>query len=297
MKTFVLLSLVLAGPFYPAPSGVHSLVMAFPGGESPSPDLFAWLQSDRNDTPPVLHPVSAAMPATFLLAQLQETTTPDTGGDERKPDPPPADSLTEQDSACIGAYISKLKTVFHVEADGKQLCTTLDGKRFCLIRRKDGSFKVEFKFLGLISVAADHFEDVSISFSDLDGHKAVILHRGQEQMVLGKMVTPSEVTKAWLNRTGLYEFVNTGDKKPDFEKLTLSCQNSLLVLSYRVTTPEEPAKSVALKPTSDTEATILDPDGEATETIRIVDAGGIERLQYAGYELVREDAVAFQKTP
>ena len=68
-------------------------------------------------------------------------------------------------------------------------------------------------------------------------------------------------------------------------------------MSYSVKTPKEPPKSVALKPTSDTEATILDPDGDPGETIRIVNAEGIERLQFAGYQLVRESAVAFQKTP
>ncbi len=292
-----LLCLVAICTFYPAPSMVHSLVMAFPTGESSSGDLSVGLQADRNDALPVLQPNSAAIPSMTLLSQVQETAVPPADDQEKKPDSPPARGLTEQEKTCIGAYISSLKIVFHVEADGKQLCTTLDGKRFCLVRQKDGFFKVELKFLGLISVTADQLEEITISFSDLDGQKAVILHKGEEQMVLGKMVTPSEIPKAWLNRTGLYEFVGSGDKTPDFEKLSLSCQNKLMILSYKVKTPKEPPKSVALKPTSDTEATILNPDGEPGETVRIVNVEGIERLQFSGYELVREDAVVFPTTP
>lgn len=174
-----------------------------------------------------------------------------------------------------------------VKRNGKQLQAKLSGWNFDLIPHTDGKYSIEFNLFGLIPIRhllGIDLDNVLLALQEVDGNSAVVMtFKGRDQ-ILGARVTPKPIPDVWLARVGEMEVTNP-DEYLSFKDNKLEVVDGILVMSYKLKMPVLPEQSsaVPIMPISDNEAIVLGLGRGMNETIRIVNKGDREAIEYSGY--------------
>ena len=174
-----------------------------------------------------------------------------------------------------------------VKRNGSQLQAKLSGWNFDLIPHTDGKYSIEFNLFGLIPIRhllGIDLDNVLLAVEDVGEHSAVVMtFKGRDQ-ILGSRVTPKPIPEIWLARLGDMEVTNP-DEYLKFRDNKLEVIDGILVMSYKLKMPMLPEQrsAVPIMPVSDTEAIVLGLGRGMSETIRIVNKGDYEAIEYSGY--------------
>jgi CubicO group peptidase (beta-lactamase class C family) len=214
---------------------------------------------------------------TGITQQLDETI------DKAPIEEHPSDERLQQ---FAGKYATWLGLI-DVTQNGKQLQARLSGWNFDLIPRKDGKYSINFKLFGLIPIhhlLGIDLDNVLLALKQVGDDRAVVMSFKGRDQILGARVTPQPIPEAWLARLGEMQVVNP-DKYMSFRDNKLEVVDGILVMSYKLKMPVLPEQSsaVPIMPISDTEAVVMGLGRGMNETIRIVQQGDSEAIQYSGY--------------
>jgi CubicO group peptidase (beta-lactamase class C family) len=187
----------------------------------------------------------------------------------------------------VGRYMTNYGLI-KVTKESDKLFAHAWGKKLRLVPRADGQLYLQYKWLGLFSMSLGGLENIGISSQIISGHE---VWKGQVRgrtFRIGEKIAPVSTPQKWLDCLGEYELVDTVSDvmHKDVKNISLHNDDGLLVLNidgwYGVGN-----MSLGLKPLSDTEAIIYGLGRGLGETISVINVGGEELLEYAGYRIKR----------
>ena len=232
------------------------------------------------------------LPTHIARKALQLATAIKTGKsislDASKPEDDDRPLTAEELQRAAGQYATQYGYVKLVVDDGA-LTAKLDGRTVEFLARKDGTFIMRYKLLGLIPIPIDELADISLSFPTVDGHAAVVATWQGQTFLVGEKITPVAIPPAWRKRLGGYEIINLagGDGFVPQECLVQE-RDGFLMLQYSLPELDLKNLSVPIAALTDSEALILGLGAGKQETLRVTQVEGEERLAYSGYLLQKK---------
>ena len=165
----------------------------------------------------------------------------------------------------------------------------LAGSSFRLVPREDRQLQLQYRLLGFIPIDLGELSRIGIKRKLVDGHEILMATDGEHEMLVAEKVTPVPVSAAWRSRLGRYQIVNIGDDVTMVDNIELREENGLLQIDYRLIEFGGARVSNVLRPVSDSEAVFAGLWRGMGETVRAVNIGGVEQLDYSGYRLQKID--------
>ncbi len=156
-----------------------------------------------------------------------------------------------------------------------------------LVPRPDGMLGLRYRLLGFIPVSLGELDHVGISRATVAGREIVKANMNGQEILVGERINPVPIPAAWQKRVGEYEIINAGSDAVLADRIRLCQDNGLLLVEYAMPLFTKKRMSLAIAPLSNSEAVICGLGRGMGETIRIVNVGGEEMLQYSGYLLKR----------
>ncbi len=156
-------------------------------------------------------------------------------------------------------------------------------KNLRLIPRADGLFHPEYRLLGLLPVSLGRLGELGISGEVVQGHRILVGHAEGQKFLIGEQLEPVSIPQSWLRRIGKYRCINRGDDPVLISKGRLRQDGGFLRVEYSLPLFTDRTMSVVVKPISDSAALVYGLGSGKGGTIRVVDRGGEELLQYSGY--------------
>lgn len=154
-----------------------------------------------------------------------------------------------------------------------------------LIPRPDGSFGLQYRFLGLFPIRIEELDGVGISRSDVAGREILAARMHGREFAIGERMRPVPVPTEWLKRTGEYVIANPGEDAILPEKVRLRAEGGFLFVDYSIPLLFPGMMSFAVAPISDDEAVVRGFGRGMGETVRAVTGNGENMLSYSGYLL------------
>ncbi len=208
--------------------------------------------------------------------------------EETTPSDEPGPPFSPQQLAEYKGWYNTIAGLVRVTQSGHHLDAEVMGKSFRLVPHQGGEVGLEYRLLGLFRMHLGELDRIRLSRETITGREVLIARdRRPRRMLVGERISATPIPAAWLRRLGTYEIVNLGEDLPYLQRIRLSAQDGLLVMSRRVTRPEPLEMSHALAPVSETEAAVRGIGFGLGETIEVIQEGGEERVRYAGYVLKR----------
>jgi len=194
-------------------------------------------------------------------------------------------SLSQEALQAYEGRYATIAGVVNVTKKSDYLRAEVMGTAFRLVPRADGLLGLRYKLLGLFPISLGQVDYDGFSVSRVAGRDIVKVRSQGRELLLGERIKLVPLPERWLKRTGEYEILNRGNDAVLIENVRLRQDNGLLILDYAMPLFVGGRMSVAITPLSDTEAIMYGLGRNMGETIRVVNVGGEEVLQYSGYLL------------
>jgi CubicO group peptidase (beta-lactamase class C family) len=187
-----------------------------------------------------------------------------------------------------GHYASMVGLVT-VTAEGARVRAAMLNKLFGLDPRPDGLYDIDYRLLGFLPVSFGVLKEVSIQPARLNGQHYAIVRYRDHVLRFAQRFEPQPLTPAWQARLGEYHVTGKDAllELIEMRPLRLVHEDGVLFFRYRWPGWLGLVVQVPVRPVSDTELVLEGNGWLMGETIRVVRAGGEERLAYSGYELRR----------
>ena len=197
--------------------------------------------------------------------------------------------VLEADLERIPGFWSSPFGIVEIQRKGSRLKFELDGHKLNLVRREDGFYHLQYKLLGLLNINLGAMANIGFGFREIAGREVLVAYRnGQARAVFAEKATPAPLHALWQQRLGRYESINTRGSL-DLKNVELTYENGLLLAksTLRIGEIQDENSTDVLRPISENDAVVHGLGRGKGETVRFVDDGGEERLQFSGYILRR----------
>jgi CubicO group peptidase (beta-lactamase class C family) len=192
--------------------------------------------------------------------------------------------------AALSGFEGRYETVAGlaaVRARGGYLEIDLGGKTLRAYPRKDGTFRLEFRLLGIIPLGIPDIERMGMSFETVLGRDLIVGTRDGKRSLFGVRVKKREIPAAWSARTGEYRLLNKGDDAIFPDNVELEVEDGLLVIGFSIPAISKERIRISLDPISENEAVIQGLGRGKGETLSVVTIEGQDVLQYSGFRFAR----------
>ena len=188
----------------------------------------------------------------------------------------------------VGDYTTMMGLA-HVFTRGGGLHVRFRGHELDLTPRTDGTFGLDYVWLGLIHVNLGPLGDIGMSRRTVGGREVIIATVGDKQILAGERLTRLGNLEPWRRRLGAYRPVNQNLAGPFIAKIQLSEAYGELFaeISWADDWGTLGSNRVAFMPVSDDEAVQSGPLAGVGEVLRAVAVDGEDRLRFAGVLLQR----------
>jgi CubicO group peptidase (beta-lactamase class C family) len=154
-----------------------------------------------------------------------------------------------------------------------------------LIPRADGSFGLQYRFLGLLPIRIEALDGLGVLRTDVAGREILATRRHGRAFPIGERIRPVPVPAVWLGRTGEYEFANPGGDAVLPEKVRLRADGGFLFVDIAFPDFFPGTATFAIAPVSETEAIFRGIGRGMGETVRVITVNGEEMVSCSGYLL------------
>lgn len=163
-----------------------------------------------------------------------------------------------------------------------------------LIPRADGSFGLQYRFLGLLPIRIEALDGLGVVRADVAGREILASRRHGREFPIGERIRPVPVPAVWLGRTGEYEIVNPGGDAVLPETVRLRADGGFLFVDFAIPNFFPGTATFAIAPVSETEAIFRGIGRGMGETVRVITVNGEEMFSCSGYLLrkIREQTKA-----
>ncbi|MBI5525080.1 MAG: beta-lactamase family protein [Deltaproteobacteria bacterium] len=213
----------------------------------------------------------------------------------RTGDAPPRQKETESaragfTKAALAGFEGRYETaagLATVRARGGYLEIELGGKTLRAYPKKDGTFRLEYRLLGLIPLGIADLERMRMSFETALGRDLIVGTRDGLRSLFGSRVKHREVPAAWAARAGAYGILNKGDDAVFPDNVRLEVEDGLLIIGFSIPAISKEPIKISLDPISESEAIVQGLGRGKGETLSVVTIEGQDVLQYSGFRFAR----------
>ncbi len=194
-----------------------------------------------------------------------------------------------EDLERLPGYWSSPFGLIQVHRHGDRLKIEIDDETLNLVRREDGHYHLQYKFLGLLPIDLGEIEKVGFSYQQIAGREVMTLYLdGQPLTIIAEKAVPQDLPAVWEKYLGRYESINSqGDIL--LQTVELRYKDGLLQAEYKLKmTPRgEKTSTVILQPVTDSEAVTHGLGRGRGETVKFAENDGEILASYSGFLLRR----------
>lgn len=191
---------------------------------------------------------------------------------------------TEKLQPYVGDYATMAGHV-RIHLENERLSADAMGRSFKLVPRNDGLVGVEYSLLGLLRVDLGNLGEIGFSRRNVAGREILVARIGQQEMLVGERIQPSENAGRWRQRLGSYEIVDAGNDHTFVDRIALTEERGFLLAELTMTDQAGAVIHIPMQPISDNEAVLLGSLADGGETMRCAPSGDTEQCTYTGYTL------------
>lgn len=194
-------------------------------------------------------------------------------------------SVSQEALQAFAGRYATMAGVVNVSKKSNYLRVKVMNKSLRLVPRADGLFGLQYRLLGLFPISLGELDHIGFSIARVAGRDILKAHSDGQEMLVGERIQTTPLSEKMSQRAGEYEIINRGDDAVLFDNVRVGQDGGLLIVDYAMPLFTDGRMSIAITPLSDTEVITSGLGRGMGETIRVVNVGGEELLQYSGYLL------------
>jgi len=244
----------------------------------PDQDIGVILMTNSSNGGSVTSTISTEILKTWLAVE-RKIIPPESEVSNRK-----EETLSSEEFAKIcGDYATVMGLVRVYEKGGRKKIM-LQGREMDLLYFGENFYGVEYRLLGLFKIPINMLDNLTIEMVQVHNENIIIAHYGSKSLLGGKELYPVEISDAWIDRLGHYEYRNTykglmGDGP--FPEPVLKLDKGYLAVGQEKNNDYD----TLLIPISDTEALVAGIGRGRGYTLYAEEIEGITWLYFGGWEM------------
>jgi CubicO group peptidase (beta-lactamase class C family) len=196
---------------------------------------------------------------------------------------PDAPWAPEKLQALVGDYTTTAGFV-HVERDGDQLFTRIDGRRMDLVPCANGELRLRYRVLGLWSVPLGELNRVRLSLRTVAGRQLLVARIGTQSLRVGERLPPARPLPPELQAlAGTYEPELAPGEFGTVDRVVVSQDAGRLLAQVQLRGEKLAPVRQVLQPVNDKEALVLDTLADVGEVVRVERSGANPVIRGPGY--------------